>query len=201
MIVLGLTGQSGTGKSTIAAMLAAKGAACIDMDKVARELVQVGSSVLREIEREFGPEFIRADGSLDRRSLGRLVFSNSRNLAALNRITHPELVRRTRAWLDHLSSEPSPPEVAVIDAAVLFESGLFELADLVAVVVANADVQASRIAARDGIPLADALARVHAQRPMEEMLARADCVIRTDCPLDATARQVDDMWARLVARV
>jgi|CZCA01.1.fsa_nt_gi dephospho-CoA kinase len=198
MIVIGLVGQSGTGKTTVAAMLVERGAACLDMDIVAREIVAPGSPVLLDIERAFGGEFLMADGTLNRRKLGRTVFSAPAALELLNSITHPELVRKARAWIRGLEQSPCPPPIAVIDAAALFESGLAEHVDVVVIAVANAELQAERIAVRDGIPYEDAVARIRAQRPVVEMIERADFVIRTDCPLDETGRQVDELWEALV---
>ena len=94
MIVVGLAGRSGAGKSTVAGMFGARGAACLDVDGVAREIVRPGSPVLAEIERAFGGEYLLADGGLDRRKLGRKVFSDPAGLELLNRITHPALVRK-----------------------------------------------------------------------------------------------------------
>ncbi|MGB4008706.1 MAG: dephospho-CoA kinase [Bacillota bacterium] len=198
MIVLGLTGQSGTGKTTIAAMLAERGAACLDMDLVAREIVAPGSSALIGIRDAFGDDFLLPDATLNRRKLGRVVFADPGALKLLNSITHPELVLKAQEWLQQLEESHSPPPVAVIDAAVLIESGLDSLVDAIVVTVANAELQAERIAARDGISYEDALCRVNAQQPVEQMVARADCVIRTDCPLDDTVRQVDELWNILV---
>lgn len=198
MIVIGLAGQSGTGKTTVAAMLMDRGAACLDMDLVAREIVEPGSAALLGIERAFGGEFLMADGTLNRRKLGKRVFSDPAALELLNSITHPELVLRARSWLRALEERQCPPSVAVIDAAALIESGLAEHVDVVVITVASAKLQAERIAMRDRIPYEDALARIHAQRPVDEMLERADYVIRTDCPLEETARQVDELWKAMV---
>ncbi len=197
MIVLGITGQSGTGKTTVAGMLADRGAACLDMDLVAREIVEPGSPALCSIRTAFGEGFLLPDGTLDRRKLGKVVFSDPAALQKLNSITHPELVRKARTWLSILEESSCPPSVAVIDAAVLFESGLAELVDIVIVTRAKAVLQVERISLRDGIPYDDALARVHAQKPLDEMIGRADYVIRTDCTIEETAKQVDNLW-RLV---
>jgi len=199
MIVVGLAGRSGAGKSTVAGMFGARGAACLDVDRAAREIVHPGSPVLVEIERTFGGEYLLADGGLDRRKLGRKVFSDPAALELLNRITHPALVRKVSEWIAELGASEDPPPVAVIDAAVLFESGLAKLAHSAVVVVASEQVQAGRIAARDSIPLSDALARVRAQRPVDEMVECADFVIRTDCSLEQTEAQVDKVWRTLLS--
>ena len=104
-------------------------------------------------------------------------------------------MREARGWIAELGANEKPPPVAVIDAAVLFESGLARLADAVVVVVASEQVQAERIAVRDSISTEQALARVRAQRPIEEMLKRADFVIRTDCSLEQVEAQVDRVVA------
>ncbi len=199
MIVVGLAGRSGAGKSTVAGMFGARGAACLDVDGVAREIVRSGSPVLAEIERTFGGEYLLADGGLDRRKLGQKVFSDPAALELLNSITHPALVRKVSEWIAELRASEEPPPVAVIDAAVLFESGLAKLAHAVVVVVADEQVQAERIAARDNIPVSDALARVRAQKPVDEMVECAEFVIRTDCSLEQTEAQVDKVWQTLLS--
>lgn len=199
MIVVGLAGQSGAGKSTVAGMFGELGAACLDVDRVAREVVRSGSPVLAEIERTFGAEYVLPDGGLDRRKLGRRVFSDPAALELLNKITHPALVREVSEWIADLGADETPPPVAVVDAAVLFESGLAKLVDAVVVVVASEQVQAERIAARDGITVGEALARVRAQRSADEMLARADFVICTDCSLEQVEAQVDKVWRTLLS--
>ena len=199
MIVVGLAGRSGAGKSTIAGMFAGRGGACLDVDEVARGVVRPGSPVLAEIERAFGREYLLPGGGLDRRKLGRRVFSDPAALDLLNRITHPALVREVSEWIAELGVSENPPPVAVIDAAVLFESGLAKLVDAVVVVVASEQAQAERIAARDGISLGDALARVRAQRPISETVECADFVIRTDCSLEQTEAQVDKVWRTLLS--
>ncbi|HON43089.1 MAG TPA: dephospho-CoA kinase [Bacillota bacterium] len=199
MIVVGLTGRSGAGKSTVARMFASRGAVCLDVDWVAREVVHPGSPILAEIERAFGREYLLPDGGLDRRRLGRKVFSDPAALELLNKITHPALVREVDAWITGLAGSSAPPSVAVIDAAVLFESGLTKLTDAVVVVVASEQVQADRISERDGIAVGEALARVRAQRSAEQMLARANFVIRTDCPLEQVEAQVDKVWHLLLS--
>lgn len=199
MIVVGLAGQSGAGKSTVAAMFGELGASCLDVDRVAREIVRSGSPVLAEIGRVLGAEYLLPDGGLDRRKLGPRVFSDPAALELLNEITHPVLVREVSEWIAELGADENPPPAAIIDAAVLFESGLAELAHVVVVVAASERVQAERIAARDGIRAEEALARVRAQTPVEEMLKRADFVIRTDCSLEQIEAQVDKVWRTLLS--
>ena len=199
MIVVGLAGRSGAGKSTVAGMFGARGAACLDVDGVAREIVRPGSPVLAEIERAFGGEYLLADGGLDRRKLGRKVFSDPAALELLSSITHPALARKVSEWIAELGASEEPPPVAVIDAAVLFESGLAKLTHAVVVAVADEQVQAERIAARDNIPVSDALARVRAQKPVDEMVECAEFVIRTDCSLEQTEAQVDKVWQTLLS--
>ncbi len=109
------------------------------------------------------------------------------------------LVREVSEWIAELGADENPPPAAIIDAAVLFESGLAELAHVVVVVAASERVQAERIAARDGIRAEEALARVRAQTPVEEMLKRADFVIRTDCSLEQIEAQVDKVWRTLLS--
>jgi dephospho-CoA kinase len=180
MKVIGLTGRSGSGKSTLASELGGLGAAVLDGDRIAAELLIPGSRVLREVLDSFGYEYLTPYGYLDRKALGRLVFSDEGALRRLNSIVHPAFKDRMASLLEDLSKSDRGPSVAVLDAAVLYEAGLDSLCDLVVAVLCDEGIMASRISKREGIAEEDALARIAAQRASKsdfEIISRADIIV------------------------
>lgn len=194
--LLALTGGIASGKSTISGFLAAKGAVVVDADAIVREVQAPGTPVLDGIAAEFGPEVLRADGSLDRAALGARVFGHPDRLAALNALVHPavraESVRRFRAALD-----ADPEAVVVYDVPLLAEARAGDEWDLVVVAHAPAAVRVRRLVETRGMSEDDARARIASQISDDERLALADVVIDTAADLDATRRQVDELWARV----
>lgn len=194
--LLALTGGIASGKSTISGFLAAKGAVVVDADAIVREVQAPGTPVLDGIAAEFGPEVLRADGSLDRAALGARVFGQPDRLAALNALVHPavraESVRRFRAALD-----ADPEAVVVYDVPLLAEARAGDEWDLVVVAHAPAAVRVRRLVETRGMSEDDARARIASQVSDDERLALADVVIDTAADLDATRRQVDELWARV----
>nr|WP_199858613.1 dephospho-CoA kinase [Microbacterium sp. CFBP 8794] len=191
-----MTGGIASGKSTISGFLAAKGAVVVDADAIVREVQAPGTPVLDGIAAEFGPEVLRADGSLDRAALGARVFGHPDRLAALNALVHPavraESVRRFRAALD-----ADPEAVVVYDVPLLAEARAGDEWDLVVVAHAPAAVRVRRLVETRGMSEDDARARIASQVSDDERLALADVVIDTAADLDATRRQVDELWARV----
>jgi dephospho-CoA kinase len=192
MRLLGLTGGIGSGKSTVAGMLAARGAAVIDADLLAREVVEPGTPALAEIAAEFGPSVLQPDGSLDRAALGAIVFADEARRLRLNAITHPrvgELMgRRVAAAL------ASPAPLVVVDVPLLFEGerqGTFEGVMLVWVPAAT---QLQRLIERDGWSEDEARQRMAAQMPIDDKRALATWVIDNSASIADTERQVEEWW-------
>ncbi len=190
--VIGLTGNIACGKSLVLRTLAELGAETIDADLVAREVMSQGSPVLEEVARAFGPEIINPDGSLDRRALARIVFSDPEQLARLEAIVHPPVVELIR---QRVAESRSP--VVVIDAIKLFEAGLARDCDEVWVVTCTPGQQLARLMARDRISEEEALLRIRAQPPQEEKVRRADRVIDNSGTMEDTTAQVRAAWAAL----
>lgn len=195
MLILGLTGGIATGKSTVAKMLVELGAAHVDADSLAREAVAVGEPAWRAIADYFGPSVFREDGSLDRKALAGLVFSDPQALAALNAITHPPIIALARKRLDEARSGGAL--VCVLEAPLLYESGLDSEVDLTVVVTASEATQLARLLTREQLTEEEARLRVRAQLPLEEKVRRADFCIDNDGPLPGTRRQVQDLWIKL----
>lgn len=185
--VLGLTGQTGAGKSTVAAMLAARGCAVIDCDQVAREVVAL-PAVQAALYDAFGGDILR-DGKLDRRLLARRAFADAAHTAALNEITHPEITRLTVEAIH--KAEADGAVAAVIDAALLLDSDLTALCGRILSVIAPDDVRLARICARDGISEADGRLRMAAQPPTSYYIENADLVLQNDGDLAALRQAVD----------
>ncbi|MXS73190.1 dephospho-CoA kinase [Microbacterium sp. CSI-V] len=196
MTLLALTGGIASGKSTISRMLAEKGAVIVDADAIVREVQAPGSPVLAAIAAEFGPEVLRPDGSLDRPALGARVFGHPERLAALNALVHPavreESQRRFRAALS-----ADPGALVVYDVPLLAESRGTGEWDLVVVAHAPAELRVRRLVDQRGLSEAEARARVAAQAGDDERLALANVVIDTAGDMDATRRQIDELWDRV----
>lgn len=176
MTIIGLTGPTGAGKTTIAALLAREGFLVLDGDRIAREAMQPGSPLLPRLAEAFGGDILLPDGNLDRRLLARRAFASEETTALLNALTHPEIERR---MFDEIAAHPDCP-AAVIDAAALIESGISQKCDLLAVVLAPQEVRLARILARDGISPEDAETRMRAQHPDSFYTDKADVVLLND---------------------
>uniref|UniRef100_A0A7C5VYX3 Dephospho-CoA kinase n=1 Tax=Thermomicrobium roseum TaxID=500 RepID=A0A7C5VYX3_THERO len=194
--VIGLTGNIACGKSLVLRELAALGAETIDADQVAREVTTPGSPVLAAITETFGQDVLRPDGTLDRRALGAIVFRDPEALRRLEAITHPVIVAEIRRRV----AESNRP-VVVIDAIKLFESSLASDCDEVWVVTCRPDQQLARLMARDALSEEEALARIRAQPPQEEKIARADHIIDNSGSIEATRQQVQTLWHEVLAKL
>ncbi|MBA2776486.1 MAG: dephospho-CoA kinase [Chloroflexia bacterium] len=187
--VLGVTGNIATGKSTVTAMLAELGATVIDSDLVYRELVGPGRSLVGELAARFGEDIVAADGSLNRPALGKIVFSDSDALADLDRIAHPAVIAEVDRRIAGINSG-----VVVLDAVKLIESGHADRCDAVWLVVADPDVQVTRLMKRNRLPELEARRRVASQPPLEAKLARSDRVIDNSGSRDELREHVERAW-------
>jgi dephospho-CoA kinase len=186
----------GSGKTTVSALLAEHGAVVIDADAIAREVVEPGTSGLREVVERFGPGVLGADGRLDRAALARLVFADSQALSDLNTIVHPRVGRRSA----ELMAAAPAGSVVVYDVPLLAEGARASEFDVVVVVESELDVRLARLARR-GMTAADAEARMAAQSTDAQRRAIADEVVRNDGSRADLADAVDALWQRLQARV
>ncbi|MCC3375854.1 dephospho-CoA kinase [Cohnella sp. REN36] len=187
---IGLTGGIATGKSTVARLLVERGAALVDADRIAREIVEPGQAPLAQIADRFGPEVLQADGTLDRRRLGQIVFADAAKRKELEAITHPAIRALMRERVEALERE-RPDRLVVADIPLLYESGLASLYDAVLVVYVPRALQRQRLMARDGLTAEEADKRLSAQMDIEEKKRRADYVIDNSSSLDDTAKQVE----------
>ncbi len=191
MFLIGLTGNIGTGKSTVGALLGERGALVLDADLVYRQLIEPGEPGFKAVVDLFGPGIL-TEGKIDRRKLGAIVFRDPAALRKLERATHPLVLAR----IDQTLAERKP-RVAVHEAIKLIESGAAERVDELWVVTAPRDVQIERLMRTRGLSREEAALRVDSQPPQEEKIARADVVIANDGDLDALRAAVGLGWARL----
>jgi dephospho-CoA kinase len=192
--VVGLTGNIGTGKSTVTQMLSELGAEVIDADKVAHEVMQAGTPVHAEIVEAFGRELLSSDGEIDRKRMGALVFADPAALARLEALTHPATITA----IGHRIGISSAP-VVVVEAIKLIESGMAAVYDSVWVVTCTPEQQIRRIMAQRGLSRQEAEQRVRAQPSQAEKIAYADVVIDNSGSLSRTRKQVRAAWECLIA--
>lgn len=200
MKVIGLTGGIATGVSTVAQMFRELGAIVIEADKIARDVVEPGTQTYRKIVETFGREVLSADGTIDRKRLGQIVFADDAARRRLNRITHAAIRRRIEEEVERLRGS-NPAAIVLIDVPLLLDTtgpDTFDM-DGVIVVTAAKDAQIERLMRRDTLTEEDAQRRVAAQRPVEEKAMEADWIVRNTGSLEETRRQVVSLWRQLTA--
>lgn len=196
MLLVGLTGGIGSGKSTVARLLAIRGAVILDADVFAREAIAKGTAAFDRVVALFGPEVIGPSGDLDRSAIASRVFSDEVRRAELEAIVHPEVRRRIAQGV---ADEAGGDRVVVVDSPLLIETGAHEAFPLVVVVCASDPVRIARLVAR-GMDEADARARMAAQMPDEQAVAAADVLLVNDGSEAELEAQVESLWRDLDAR-
>jgi dephospho-CoA kinase len=196
MLVVGLTGGIGTGKSELARILSELGAAVIDADKVGHEVYAPQSQVWHEVVRVFGPQVLKADEEVDREKLGSIVFGDREKLARLNAITHPAIAQRIEARLRELKDQGT--EVVVIEAILLAESPLAGLVDEVWMTLAPEEQVVERLARRSGLPPGEVRQRIDMQPSFSANAGSVDVVIENRGDLEELKNEVESLWKRRV---
>jgi dephospho-CoA kinase len=196
MLRVALTGGIATGKSYVAGRLRDLGVPVIDADVLARAAVAPGTEGFAAVVRRFGTAVLAPDGALDRARLGDIVFRDPTARRDLEAIVHPPVRRAIEAFFQ---AQPPGTPFAVADIPLLFESGRTRDFDRVVVAACDHEMQMRRLMTRDGLSREDAARRVAAQWPIEEKMARADHVVRTDGPHADTDAQVAALAARLTS--
>ncbi|MFF8765729.1 MULTISPECIES: dephospho-CoA kinase [Nocardiopsis] len=198
MLKVGLTGGIGSGKSAVAAELAAYGATVVDADAIAREVVEPGTPGLEAVVAEFGDRVLTPDGRLDRPRLGEIVFADEASLTRLNAIVHPLVGERSAQLMEEAVA--SGVEVVVYDVPLLVENGLGPLYDLVVVVDAPDAVRVERVTANRGMPREQVEARIRAQADRDTRLAAADLVVDNSGTREELTERVAQLWRELLER-
>ena len=193
MKLIGLTGGVGSGKSTVARMFAGLGATVVDADEATHAVYAPGTDGFDAIVEAFGPQYVR-DGQIDRKRLGDLVFQDEAARLRLNEIVHP----RVREWMAARTAEAVErgAEVVIQDVALLFENGLQDLFSSTVLVYARPQTQIERLVGQRGVSPDRARSMLAAQMPIDKKRALATFVIDNDGNLEATRRQVEEVWAR-----
>jgi dephospho-CoA kinase len=191
MLLIGLTGGIGSGKSTVSAALVARGARLIDADAVVRELQEPGTPVFDAMVERFGPAIVAPDGTLDRAAVAALVFSDEDARKDLNRIVHPAVGAEILA---RVAAAAETDGVVVLDVPLLVEGGRYQVAGVL-VVDCPVDEAVRRLVELRGMSEDDARARIAVQATREERLARADHVVDNSGPPEALAVEIDRAWA------
>jgi len=205
LLKVGLTGGIASGKSVVAEMFVALGVHLVQADQIAHELMQPGQAVYEEVVRQFGTAILNSDGSVNRPALAEAAFGGpggggSPRVAELNRIVHPAVIRRQDEWMEEVGRRDHHA-IAMVEAALILEAGAARRFDRLIVVTCREEQRVQRFAERLKIDVEAARQEVRrrmaAQWPDEEKIKAADHVIDNSGSLDATQRQVRDVWARL----
>lgn len=196
MLRVGLTGSIAVGKSFVTSVLGDLGCRTIDADAIAREVVAPGSPGLVSVVAAFGGTILTAEGTLDRKKLGEVVFSDELRRKQLNSILHPLIIARQDELLRKWELE-EPGGVAVVDAALMIESGGFRRFDKIIIVHCRPEVQLQRVMDRDGLSREAAEKKISSQMSQEEKLKFADYRIDTSTGFEDTRRQTEELYKQL----
>ena len=198
MLVVGLTGGIGSGKSTFAALLSERGAIVIDADALGHQALAPGQPTWHSVVDQFGDEILAAGSmAIDRKVLGRIVFADPRKRAALNAIVHPYILRQIA---DTLEAFRNTHDIVVLDAALIVELGLAETLDVIVVMASSTEIRRARLIKDRGMTIEGVDARIGAQADPADLVAKADIIVQNEGGLDELARQADRVWAELQER-
>jgi dephospho-CoA kinase len=198
MLRVGLTGGLASGKSFVGRALADLGCLLIQADELGHRVLEPGGEAYDGVIREFGPAIVRADGTIDRPKLAAMVFHDSQRLAALNALVHPPVWARERRLMDdHAAAYPHG--IAVVEAAILVETGSYRNYAKLIVAVCSEEQQIERAMSRDGMTREQVLDRLSRQMPLAEKIKYADYVIDTSGAKENTLAQTRDVYQALLA--
>jgi dephospho-CoA kinase len=196
MLKVGLTGSIAVGKSFVCEVFAELGCFVLDADVSARDVVQPKTKGLIQIVENFGEEVLQPNGELDRVKLGSIIFSDDAKRQLLNEIVHPLVIDAQNTWLTEKEAE-NPDGIAIVDAALMIESGGFEHFEKLIVVWCDSDIQLQRLMLRNNLNKAEALKRISSQMPQNEKKTYADFLIDTSEGFEATRNRTKEVFGKL----
>ncbi|MDQ3753214.1 MAG: dephospho-CoA kinase [Acidobacteriota bacterium] len=196
MLRVGLTGSIAVGKSFVARTLAELGCHVLDADQTSRAVVVPGTEGLRAVVAEFGAELLRADGTLDRAKLGSIVFADAEKRARLNALLHPLIRAAHEEWMNAIERQDADA-VAIVDAALMIESGSYRIFEKLIVVHCRPEMQLARLIKRDKLSPEEAARRIASQMPQEEKQRFADFLIDTSGGFAQTRRRTKEVYGQL----
>jgi len=196
MLKVGLTGSIAVGKSFVVDVFRELGCYVLDADKTAREVVEPGTSGLKRIVEAFGEKVLLSDGKLNRSKLGGIVFQDETKRQLLNSIVHPLVIERQNEWIEAWE-KADPHGIAIVDAALMIESGSYKRFDKLIVVWCRPEVQLERLMSRDGLSADEAARRIAAQMPQDEKRSYADLSIDTSEGFAEARRQTTEIFEQL----
>ena len=196
MLLVGLTGNIGSGKSTVAQMFSERGATVIDADVLAHRAVEVGTAAYGKIVARWGARILAPDGHLDRAALRRIVFADHAQLEELNQIVHPEVERLRIRLIEHARSRGD--QIVICDIPLLFERHMTDRFDRLVLVDASRAVRLERLVKDRELRQTEAMDMIAAQMPAELKRARADYIIENEGTFAQLERRVQDVWVALL---
>ena len=197
MLSVGLTGGIGCGKTRVGEMFVALGCRLIDSDQITHELFEAGEAVHEAVVVEFGPGILDEGGGIDRSKLAAIVFSERSQREKLNSLVHPAVKARQDAFLESVRRE-DPNAIAIVDAALMVESGGYKRFDRLVVVTCRPEQQRSRLRERAGLTPEAIEARIESQMPLDEKAGHADFVVDNSGSLEETRLRVEEVYGGLV---
>ena len=196
MLRVGLTGGLASGKSFVGEALASLGCHLLKADELGHQLLMPGTPVYEKVVAEFGPAILDSEGRIIRRALASLVFADPQRLARLNAIVHPAVIEEEERWMQVVAAR-DPHGIAVVEAAILIETGSYRRFDKIVLAVCPDELQIERAMKRDGLSREEALQRLQRQMPLEEKRKFADYIIDTSGPKEQTLAQVRRLYEEL----
>jgi dephospho-CoA kinase len=196
MLKVGLTGGIATGKSFVLSVLAEVGCEVIDADKLAHQAIEPGQTAYFQIIEAFGEAILQSDGRIDRQKLGSIVFGVEDARLKLNSIVHPRVFEAQQKWFEEVKKR-NPDAIAVVDAALMIETGSYKRFDCLVVVHCAPESQLERLMKRNNLGREAALKRIESQMPSKDKLMFADYVIDTSGTMEGTREQVGRLYRKL----
>lgn len=196
-IVIGLTGGIASGKSVVVNEFKRLGAKVIDADRIAHQVLQVNQKVKKEVIHSFGKEILKKNKAIDRKKLGKIVFADKKKLSLLNRIIHPPVITEIKKCIIRYQSPNTHYRVVILDAPLLFEAKITNLADIIIVVFASRELQLQRLRERNKLTQKEAEQRIYAQGEIRKKIKFADFVIKNTQDLSFLRKQIKKIWDTL----